>query len=138
MTEKAKTLLASGDYTCVLCKGDAVYQSKERGVKPLLDWLESGTDLRGFAAADRVVGKAAAYLYVLLGVRAVYAPVMSEAARAVLERYGIEASCGVAVPAIRNRAGTGLCPVEQAVADIDTSQAALPAIVERLQQLQKS
>ena len=54
---KARDLLESGDYTCVLQKGEVSYTSKERGVKPLFDWLESSVDLRGFSAADRVVGK---------------------------------------------------------------------------------
>ena len=75
--EKAKTLLAEGGYTCVICGGDKVYTSHERGVKPLLELLEQGAELKGFSAADRVVGKAAAFLYVLLGVSAVYAGVIS-------------------------------------------------------------
>ena len=64
---KAAALLNSGAYTCVLCRGDAVFTGTERGVKPLLGWLDGGVDLNGFSAADRVVGTAAAFLYVLLG-----------------------------------------------------------------------
>ena len=81
---KARSLLEAGDYTCVLCRGDAVFTATERGVKPLLNWLESGLDLRNFSAADRVVGRATAFLYRLLGVKAVYARVMSYPAAEVL------------------------------------------------------
>ena len=69
-------------------------------------------------AADRIVGKAAAFLYVLLGVRTVYAPLMSVPARETLHAHGIEAIADTVVPAIRNRTDTGFCPMESAVWDI--------------------
>lgn len=129
---KAAALLNSGAYTCVLCRGDAVFTGTERGVRPLLGWLDGGVDLNGFSAADRVVGKAAAFLYVLLGAAAVYAPVMSEAATSVLAENGIQAHCGQTVKQIVNRAGTGICPMEEAVAEIAEPAAAAAAIKARL------
>ena len=69
--EKARELLHTGEYTCALCRGNEHYTSTLRGVRPLFEWLESGNDLRGFSAADKVVGKGAAFLYVLLGVQSV-------------------------------------------------------------------
>ena len=77
---KAKSILESNGFTCVLCKGDTVHTTTERGVKPLVRWLTEGTQLQGFSAADKVVGKATAYLYCLLGVKAVHSLVMSGAA----------------------------------------------------------
>ena len=62
----AREQLAAGDYTCVLRRGDREYTTRERGVKPLVRWLTEDTDLRGFSAADKVVGKATAYLYLSL------------------------------------------------------------------------
>ena len=60
--EKAKKLLADGSYTCVLCKGDTVRTSSLHGIRPLLGWIHEETDYHGFAAADQIVGKAAAFL----------------------------------------------------------------------------
>ena len=135
--ERALEQLAGGGCTAVLCRGGELFVSRERGVKPLLDWLDSGRDFRGFSAADKVVGKAAAFLYVLLGVREVRAPVMSEGAAETLERYGVLFRCDTLSPEIRNRAGTGLCPMEQAVRDVGTPEEALTAIRRTLRQLQK-
>ncbi|MDE6679213.1 MAG: DUF1893 domain-containing protein, partial [Ruminococcus sp.] len=42
--EKAKEVFDSGKYTCVLCKGDTLITSTERGVKPLVDFIDSGED----------------------------------------------------------------------------------------------
>ena len=66
--DQAKILLEQGGYTCVLCHGEVTLTTELRGVRPLVRWLESGRNLAGFSAADRVVGKATAYLYVLLGI----------------------------------------------------------------------
>ncbi len=133
--QRAKAALKSGDYTCVLCKEKQLYTSKERGVKPLLAFLQGGTDFTGFSAADKVVGKAAAFLYVLLGVQAVYAPVMSKPAMQVLTRFGVTAFYDEQPEAIRNRQNTGFCPMESAVLEIDAPQDALQVITKTLQKL---
>lgn len=127
--------LHRGTDTCVLCRGDTVYTSASRGVAPLLQFLDSGLDLRGYAAADRVVGNGAAFLYVLLQVKAVYADVISLPASETLERHGIPATWEARVPAIQNRTHTGSCPIEQAVSGAATPEQALAAIRQRLQQL---
>lgn len=126
--EKAKQELLSGGWTCVLCRDERMYTASARGVKPLADWLESGLDVRGFCAADKVVGRATAFLYVLLGVRAVYAGVMSIPAKQVLVEHGVAAFCGREVPGIINRRGDGLCPFEEAVLNITDPAQALTVI----------
>lgn len=132
----ACSLLSSKDYTCVVCREDQVYTTTERGVKPLLNWLEAGLDLTGFSAADRVVGRATAFLYALLGVKEVYARVMSRPAAEVLAAHGIAAYPGTLVEGIINRQGTGPCPFEAAVLEISDPASALEAIrAKRIQML---
>lgn len=126
--EKAKGLLAK--HTCVLCRGDTVYASGQAGISPMLDLLADGTALSGFSAADKIVGKAAALLFVLAGVKAVYGEVMSRGAQAVLSAHRIDCDCGTLVPFIINRQGTGICPMEQAVAQIEDPAAAFHALWE--------
>lgn len=135
--EKAKDYLKRQQCTCVLCKGEDVLHSFHRGVRPLLDFLDSGKDFTDFSAADKVVGKATAFLYCLLGVTAVHAGVLSDAAAAVFDRYGIPFSCDKRVAGIRNRDNTGPCPMENATKDIEDPREALLAIRETLRQLQK-
>lgn len=133
--EQARKILEAGSYTCVLRKNDTVFTATERGVKPLVRWLAQGIDARGFSAADKVVGRATAYLYVLLGVKAVWAAVMSEAAAEVLARHGIAASQDRLVKHIINRQGTGICPFEEAVLNIQTPEEALTAIREKMEKM---
>ena len=136
--KKAVEMLQCGEYTCVLCKGDMVYTSRERGVRPLLDWFDNGMDLMGYSAADKIVGKAAALLYVVLGVKSVYADVMSIAAFDTLKSHGIETVFSEKVNVIINRSNTGPCPMEQAVAQIDEPLQAVSAIKEKLAQLKSN
>lgn len=134
---KARELLESGNFTCVVCYQNQVYTTNQRGVAPLLHWLDSGLNLVGFSAADRVVGRGAAFLYCLLGVREVYARVMSLPAAEVLQAHGIDAQADTFVEGIINRTGTGPCPFESAVIDIQDAQEALTAIRRKRRQLQE-
>ena len=136
--QKAKNLLESENYTCVVCREDLIYTTRERGVAPLLHWLDTGLDLADFSAADRVVGRGAAFLYCLLGVREVYARVMSQPARDVLKAHGIATYADTVVEGIINRKGTGSCPFEAAVMHITDPQQALAAIREKRRQMQEA
>lgn len=133
--EQARELMLQGSYTAALCRSGETMTSTKRGVKPLLDWIDEGKKLNGWTAADRVVGKAAAFLYVLLGVERVWALVMSTKARTVLESYGIEALCDTEVEKIENRTRDGFCPMETAVWDIDDPMEAKATVIIRLREL---
>lgn len=135
--EKAKQILAQGAYTCVLCRGDTVYRASERGIAPLLALLDGDADTWGCSAADKVVGKAAAMLYCLLGVRRVHGSVMSLEAARLLRHNGVEAYWDTLTDAIRNRARDGLCPMEIATETIDDPEQALPVLRQTLARLQK-
>ncbi len=133
----AKAHLLESTYTCVLKSNDRLLTSSERGVKPLLDWLDAGMDLGAFSAADRVVGNSAAFLYVLLGVKEVYAHVLSRSALKTLEQHQIPVTYGTLVDAIQNRQKTGNCPIEEAVKGETDPTAALVKIRARLAELKK-
>ena len=119
--------------TCILQQGERVLTSTQRGVAPLVAWLDAGE--AGCIAADKVVGRAAAFLYVLLGVRAVFAGVMSEGGRRVLSAHGIHAEYGALCDVIINRAGTGMCPMEEAVRSAVRPEEALVLIRRRQREL---
>ena len=130
---RAKERLSEG-YTCVMVKGHKERCFTERGVAPLISLLPSA---EGAVFADKVVGKAAAYLYVLLSARAVFAQTVSRGARAVLERYGVPLELETEVPAIINRRGDDLCPLEKALSGEYTPVDALGIINETLKNLKE-
>ena len=131
----ARSLLAQGGYTVVLCRDDVTYTDTRRGVAPLLALLDSATDVVGFAAADKVVGKAAAFLYLRLGVASVHATVISAPAYDLLTAHGVPVTYDTLVPAIRNRAGDGYCPMETVTLPLTDAMEAECAIRKRLAEL---
>lgn len=135
--QRAKTLLSEGRHTCVLCKSGDVRISDQRGILPMVTFLQSNTDLTGCSAADKIVGKAAAHLFFLAGVKAVWAEVMSKDALAFLQKKGIDASFNTLTDRIINREGTGPCPMEQAVSGCEESKEALERIIKTLKELRE-
>ena len=133
--QKAITLLRADGHTCAWYKDGQFGTTALRGVRPLVLWLRDGSVPPGACAADKVIGKATAFLYVLLGVQAVYGDVVSESALQVLRSYGIAVQWGQTVPNIINRQGDGICPFEAAVRDCTTPQQALPVIHSKMDQL---
>ncbi|MBQ8994553.1 MAG: DUF1893 domain-containing protein [Oscillospiraceae bacterium] len=133
--EKAKELLVKEGHTCVLCMDDMTFTSDANGIKPLNWWLRDGCRFEGFSAADRVVGRAAAFLYVLLGVKEVYADVLSDSAVPVLERFNIRLSYGQKVKNIMNRTGDDLCPMEKIAVQHEDPEKAYDALKEKIAEL---
>ena len=133
--ECAKALLSQTDHTIVLCRSGACYTDNRRGIAPMLGFVERGIDLRGFSVADRVVGKAAAMLFVCAGIKQVYAAVVSRPALDTLAQYHIPCEWGTLVPFIINRAGDGPCPMETAVRELDDAAKAPRILREALQKL---
>lgn len=137
-TLKAKSELQKQNCTCVFVNGESVMACSERGLRPLLVRLGDNKLQKGFSAADKVVGKAPAFLYVLLGASEVYAPVMSEGGKSVLEQYGINAFCDTLTKEIRNRNNTDSCPMEKAVSDADSPDEALECIRAKIAQMKNN
>ena len=135
MTDAARARDALPGHTLALCRGEECIVSDLRGIAPMLSLIGEGKDLRGWSAADVVVGKAAALLFVYAGIAEVYAGVLSDKGAAVLEERGIPYSCGGRAPYIVNRQGDGVCPMERAVEKIFDPAEALSALQTRLAEL---
>ena len=135
--EKAKSILADSEYTLVLCNGDKLYTSRKRGVAPMLEFIDTETDLKGFSAADKVIGKAAAMLFVHAGVTEVHADVISNSAADFLYVKGIPFTYNLLVENIINRTGDGICPMEQVTSKLNDTNEAIIAIKKRLEELRK-
>lgn len=133
--KKAVSMLEEQALTLSAVKGNETITSRERGVKPLLELIDEGKTLEGYSAADKVVGAAAAYLYVLLGAKELYAGVISRKASDVLEKYGIAIEYDTLAEAIKNRSGTGFCPMETAVSNAVSPENALELIRAKLKEL---
>lgn len=127
--ELAKEGLAG--HTICLCKDGQCLTSDRRGIAPMMDWIADGVDLTGYSAADIVVGKAAAMLFVKSGIAAIYAKTISRSAKAYLESHGVSLSYGTLTEYIINREGTDICPMEKTVLATDDAAEGYRLLKER-------
>lgn len=135
MLEKCISMIKNEGFTVVLSDGTRMLTGTERGVKPLLNFLDEYGTLKGFFAADRVVGTAAAFIYVKLGIRRVFAITISDGACKVFDSYGVDYTYENRVPVIRNRSNTDSCPMEKATADAGSPEQAIALIRQTLKAL---
>ena len=131
---KAKSLLY-GDKCIVLVKNDTALTSDSRGISTMLNFILQGENLQGFCIADKIVGKAVALLFVKSQIKCVYAKVISESAIEILKKAQIFVEYERVVEYIINRDKTGLCPMEQAVMNIDDCEIAFTILLEKYKSL---
>ena len=104
----------------------------------MMRFLAEGKELTDYSAADLIVGKATAMLFVKAGIRAVYGKVMSKSAKEFLETHGVICEYETLTEQIINRAGTGICPMEQTIADIDDAENGYSALCRKLAEMRKN
>ncbi len=118
LTAEMISCIERGD-SCVLGRnGIIIARDKGRGIKPLLVFLDSGK-LDGAIVADKIIGRAAAAICIVGGVEEVYAKVMSEGAKELLEKHNVKVSYKEITKEIINRQKNGICPMEAKVHGID-------------------
>ena len=126
------TMLQEGGYTLVVkSTGGEITTSMERGVRPLFTLLRRSPALLLRASlADKVVGKGAAAMMVVGGVKQVRTGIISRPALQMLLAHGVEVQYEEEVDGIVNRSRTDFCPVEKLCASAPTAEACLPLIEE--------
>ena len=128
MMDELVRILQDGNHSLVVA-GDGIRTFDGRGISDLYGLLTEHPDwLRGASVADKVVGKGAASLLILGGVRELFAGVISTSALGLLEDSGISLRFAEKVPYIINCKGDGLCPVEALCKDCKTAAECLPFI----------
>jgi len=126
--------------SCVVIHDEAVVHTADgRGVAPLLELYNKEREkLKDSCIVDRIIGKAAAMILQLGEVKSVYGEVMSVAARDYLTKQGIPFRYGRCVEVISGQSGSGICPIESSILDIDDPVAGLAAMTRRMTELRGS
>lgn len=130
--DQAKQIFGAGSYSFVAVRdGQVIATGARDGIGELLDALERHPGaMQGASLADKVVGKAVALVSLHAGIRAIYTPLASQAARRVLDSHGIPLQADRLVPLIRNKRNDGPCPMERLTAPLDEPADAVTALRE--------
>jgi ATP-dependent helicase YprA (DUF1998 family) len=133
-----RTTIRSGDATlCAADGGRLVYRLTGRGISALLTAVEEerAAGHGSLDWGDKLVGRASALLFTLVHARSVFALRMSTGAQDVLRAAGIPFVCDAVILDVLNRAGTGPCPMEEAVSGITEPLAAVEVLKQTSQAL---
>lgn len=121
MSERADTLR-------VYNGGDLVFSSNGSWLHPLFDLEDhlatNRYEMRAVHVEDTIVGKAAAMLMVRMGVRSVYAGILSIPGEEVFRAAGVVCDCGRRVDRID-------CRTEELLASVDDIEQAYTVLRER-------
>ena len=134
--QKAKEEFSTGKYTLVICKDSEISTNDVTGIRPLMKLINEKKDCKGYSAADKIVGRAAAFLYTLLGVKNVYGEVMSKGAIEIFKKEGINYEYKTLTEFIENRKKNGICPMDEAVLNCTNANDACEAIRQKMKFLQ--
>lgn len=111
----AKEEFSKDDYSFVIAGEDKIITNKEHGLKPIIDLIETGEDFSEYAICDKITGRAAAFLYVLLGIEKVHAAKMAKLAIQILDRAEIEYSYDEMIETVLDSQMNEIDPVELSV-----------------------
>ena len=108
----------------------------QHGVRDLLMLVQDEPErLQGAIVADKMVGKAAAALMVLGGVKEVHTNTICTPAKELLENAGIGVFFTDEVPYIVNKKKTGQCPLDSRLSEVTNAADCLPIIADFYTQL---
>lgn len=113
-------ILTSESLSLVIEKDEKIYRYTNRGVSDLYDIVCSDKSLlKDASLADKIVGKGAAVLMAIGGVKSLVTTTISSSALQLLEANGVEVGYSQEVSHIINRAETDWCPIEKLCKDCD-------------------
>lgn len=117
----AEKNLKEGNFNLVIVKdGEIIFASRLEGVKgPLKAIEELGHRAESSSVADRIVGRAVAFLFAYMGVDSVFGLIMSNGAEEVLEDNEIEFRFGETVPKILGEEEQGTCTWERVLKGVE-------------------
>lgn len=113
-----------------------IYTSKLHGIGPIINPMKD--NLYYFEDAivvDKVIGKATAMLLILSKVKYIYAYVLSEKAKEILDQNQVDYDYEKLVPYIINRTHDGMCPMEQTVYNLTDLNEAYEALIQKQKEL---
>ncbi|MBO1265508.1 DUF1893 domain-containing protein [Proteiniclasticum sp. SCR006] len=136
MSDTMLRLLEEKEAACLIYSGETLlHHSQSIGVKPLLEFMEKypeGYEKEDLLLIDKVIGKAALLLSVLLNMKTIHTPVASRAAVEAAKVHGVKLYAETVVPYILNREKNGMCPLEKSVLDTTDPKEALQNIREAI------
>ena len=115
----------------VVYKDGNTHEFAQSGIEPLLIYLDD-SDFKGAQVFYRIVGRAAAYLYVYGNADYVYADTISKPAIEILKKNKIKYEANNIVEEIQNKDKTDMCPFEKLTQNAESPAQAYGLIYKKM------
>jgi len=137
-TAEAVKMIKNNLATCVVVKKDRIISAESpQGIAYIIGLCDKKM-LKDTYVADTIIGKAAAMIFSISGVKKCYGKTISKGALEWLKNNKIEVTYDMCVDYIENRTGDGICPMELTVKDVDDPVLALELLKNKIEELNKS
>jgi hypothetical protein len=127
LVAEMKYLIDDGFSVVVAKDGVIVERRKGSGIGPIVKLLDENK-FEDAIVVDKIVGRAAAAVFVIGKVKKVHAFVMSKGAEELLKKHGIECSAEKLTEKIINREKSDICPMEKAVSSLSDPEEMVQAL----------
>lgn len=129
----AKNRLIQKNLSLVIVNDSKViFETESHGIGDLLKAINKiGNNMKGSSVADRIVGRAAALVFVFSGVKAVFAEIASDGGFEVLNDNAIFCVYEKRVANVLNFEKTDVCPFEKLVAKLSNPEKAYEVLREK-------
>jgi hypothetical protein len=130
----ATKILKENDYSIIIIKeGTIKIKKKGEGIRPFLEIIEeSKNEIKNSIIGYRILGKASALLCKYANVKAVYSPMATKKAIAVLIRYSIPCQTDKVIEKIKNKLDDDICPFEKMLENINSPDRAYTILKDKL------
>ena len=100
---------------------DELTTHANRGIQDLLQLIsEQPERLKGAVIADKIIGKSAAAIMIVGGVKQVHTNIICTPARELFEANGVQVFASEEVPMIMNRNRSGMCPMDTQINEVES------------------
>ena len=100
---------------------DSLTTHANRGIQDLLQLIsEQPQRLDGAIAADKIIGKSAAAIMIVGGVKEVHTNLICTPARELFEAHNVRVFAAEEVPMILNRDRSGMCPMDTQINEVES------------------
>ena len=109
----------------VVKNGKVLFETESHGLNDLVEAINQlQSNMKESSVADRIVGRAAALLFVYSGVSAIFAATISDGGMEILDNSSVFHEFEKRVPRILNFKKTDVCPFEKLVAKLSSPEEA--------------
>lgn len=135
---QAEQMLMQENLTCVVLQDDKmVFRSNASGLEPLMEYRAMEPQGRNRILVDRVVGRAAAYLAVSMGIRHVVTTLVCVGALDIFDQHAVQCTYRYVIRHVTDRSGQHQCEFDQTLEGIRNPDQALKVILRRWEETQR-